>query len=67
MSAIKDAISAMKEVLVLTEKVEQAGSKLGELATELRDHDRRLTRLETFIEIAQINAGKTPLPPPGEG
>lgn len=66
MSAIRDAISAMKEVLILTEKVEQAGSRLSELAKELREHDRRLTRLETFIEIAQINAGNAPLPPPGE-
>ncbi len=53
MSVVKDAVAAMKEVLVLTEKVEQAGKTLTELSRELRDHDRRLVRLETYIEIAQ--------------
>lgn len=53
MSALKDAISAMKEVLLLTEKVEQAGKTLSEISKELREHDRRLIRLETMVEIAQ--------------
>ena len=53
MSTLKDVMSAMKEVLLLTDKVERAGSLLSELALELRDHDRRLVRLETIIEIAK--------------
>ena len=53
MSLIKDAVKAMKEVLLLTEKVEQAGSMLSEISRELRDHDRRLVRLETMVEIAK--------------
>ncbi|MBU1389374.1 MAG: hypothetical protein KKE62_01295 [Proteobacteria bacterium] len=51
MSVIKDAVSAMKEVLFLTEKVEQAGKALSEISKELREHDRRLIRLETIIEL----------------
>lgn len=53
MSAIKEAISAMKEVLLLTDKVERAGSALAEISKELREHDRRLVRLETMVEVAQ--------------
>ena len=52
MSTLKDVMSAMKDVLLLTDKVERAGSVLSEIAREVRDHDRRLVRLETIVEIA---------------
>ncbi len=58
MSVIKDAVQAMKEVMLLTEKVEQAGNMLSEISQELREHDRRLVRLETFVEIAQSGQKK---------
>jgi hypothetical protein len=57
MSVINDSIKAMKKVLLLTDNVEKAGNMLSELALELRDHDRRLVRLETIIEIAKIQSG----------
>ena len=53
MSTLKDAISALKEVLLLTEKVNNTGNLLSELAGELRDHDRRLIRIETMIEVSR--------------
>ncbi len=53
MSTLKDVISAMKEVLLLTDKVDRAGTAFSEIATELRDHDRRLIRLETLVEVAK--------------
>ena len=53
MSALKDVISAMKEVLLLTDKVDRAGTVLSEISSELRNHDRRLIRLETMVEIAK--------------
>ena len=53
MSTLKDVMSAMKEVLLLTDKVDRAGAVLSEMANELRDHDRRLVRLETIVEIAR--------------
>ena len=53
MSSLKDVLSAMKEVLLLTDKVDRAGTVLSEISNELRDHDRRLIRLETMVEIAQ--------------
>lgn len=53
MSIVKDAVSAMKEVLLLTEKIDRAGETISEVTKELRDHDRRIVRLETYIEIGQ--------------
>ena len=53
MSALKDVMSAMKEVLLLTDKVDRAGAALSEISSELREHDRRLIRLETIVEIAR--------------
>lgn len=53
MSTLKDVISAMKEVLLLTDKVERTGSVLTEISKELREHDRRLVRLETMVEIGK--------------
>ena len=60
MGMVTDAIGAMKEVLILTEKVNQAGQTLSELAKELRDHDRRIVRLETYVEIGQNQQRRLP-------
>ena len=53
MSLVKDAVTAMKEVLVLNEKINQVGKTIDQVSAELRNHDKRLVRLETYIEIAQ--------------
>jgi hypothetical protein len=53
MSTLKDVFGAIKEVLVLTNKVENLGKMLQDASVELREHDRRLVRLETMVEIAQ--------------
>ena len=54
MSAIKEAMTALKEVLLLADRVERVGSTLSEMTKELRDHDRRIIRLETFVEVGKI-------------
>ena len=53
MSTLKDVLTAMKDVLLLTDKVDRAGKVLTDISTELRDHDRRLIRLETMVELAK--------------
>ena len=53
MSTLKDAIAALKEVLLLTEKVNGMGQLLSEMSEDIREHDRRLIRIETMFEIAQ--------------
>lgn len=59
MSTLKDVISAMKEVLLLTDKVERTGGVLTEISKELREHDRRLVRLETMVELGKSQAQLT--------
>ncbi len=60
MSVVKDAVAAMKEVLILSEKIDQAGKTLTEVSKELRDHDRRIVRLETYVEIGQNQQQQLP-------
>jgi len=59
LSTLKDVISAMKEVLLLTDKVERTGGVLTEISKELREHDRRLVRLETMVELGKSQAQLT--------
>lgn len=54
MSAIKEAMTALKEVLLLADRVDRVGSTLSEMTKELRDHDRRIIRLETFVEVGKM-------------
>ena len=52
MSAAGDAIKSMKDLLRLTDDVSRAGETLKQLRTELREHDRRITRLEAQWDTA---------------
>ena len=53
MSTLKDVITGVKEVLLLTSRVDSLGETLLGIVKEVRNHDRRLIRLETMVEIAQ--------------
>ncbi len=61
MSVFSEAISAIREALKLTDDVKRAGDTIKELASEVRDHDRRITRLEaqwdTAITLSRGRAG----------
>ena len=56
MSTLQDLISAMKGVLLLNDKVERTGNVLTEISKKLREHDRRLVRLETMVERVKSQA-----------
>lgn len=66
MSAAGEALRLIKDVLRLADDVQRVGSTLGEISTELREHDRRITRLEaqwsTAMQIAALS-GSRRLPP----
>ena len=55
MSLVSDALAAMRDFVVLSEKVERIGELVDELADEVRAQDRRLVRLETMVEMAQAD------------
>ena len=52
MSALKGAISAIREAIKLADDVKRTGETLKEVAKELREHDRRITRLEAQWDTA---------------
>ncbi len=52
MSVLGEAIGAIKEALKLADDVKRIGETLQELSRELRDHDRRITRMEAKWEAA---------------
>ena len=60
MGTIKDAIDAMQKVILLNDKVERAGQALSGISDEIRQLDRRVTRLEAFVEIAKTQQGHLP-------
>ena len=52
MNVFGEAIGAVKEALKLAEDVKRTGETLKEIARELREHDRRITRIEAKWEAA---------------
>jgi len=52
LSTFSEAIAALREVIKLTDDVKRAGETLKELSHEVRDHERRITRLEAQWETA---------------
>jgi hypothetical protein len=64
MTVVGEALRVVKDVLKLTDDIQRLGIALSDISTELRDHDRRITRLEaqwaTAMQIAAL-----PRSPPG--
>jgi hypothetical protein len=58
-SVFGDAISAIKEALKLADDVKRTGDTLREVSRELREHDRRITRMEAKWEAAvELSGGR---------
>ncbi len=62
MSAFKEAITAIRDAMKLTEDIKRTGESLKALAGEVKDHEKRIIRLETkwetAIEFANINKNR---------
>jgi hypothetical protein len=53
-SILTQAVEAIREALKLTDEIRRAGETLKDLAQEIRDHDRRITRLEAQWDTAAL-------------
>jgi len=53
MSLYGDAITAIKSIVLIDERVQVLTGKVDRLADEVRRNADRLTRLETIIEVAR--------------
>jgi hypothetical protein len=59
MSVFGEAIGAIKDALKLADDVKRTGETLKDIARELREHDRRITRMEAKWEAAvELSAGR---------
>jgi hypothetical protein len=52
MSLLSQALSYGKDVILLTERVDQLLSDRKALLAKLEDHEHRLVRIETIMEFA---------------
>jgi len=66
-TVVGEAFRLIKEVLKLTDEMQRMGSALADISAELRDHDRRITRLEAQWSTAmQLATVRKSLPPAGD-
>ncbi len=55
---LSDTLAAIKEVMLLADKVERLGKTTDKVADEVNDQDKRLVRLETLVEVAKATQGR---------
>jgi hypothetical protein len=53
MSVADNFMSAAKQILLATENIKRIDEKVHRLADDVSSIDRRLVRIETFVEFAQ--------------
>jgi hypothetical protein len=56
-STLGDAISAVKSIILIEERVKNQGAKLEKLADLVVGLDRRMVRVETTLDLAVRHAG----------
>ena len=54
MSLLAQTLEPIKDAMKLTDDVRRASEALKDLTQEMRDHDRRITRLEAQWETAAL-------------
>lgn len=59
MSAIKEVVDGIREVLRMNDDLKRVADGLKALAVEVREHDGRLIRLETMVEIAAARGARS--------
>jgi hypothetical protein len=57
-SLLGQTLEAIKDAMKLADDVRRASEALRELTQEMRDHDRRITRLEAQWETATLLSRK---------
>ncbi len=58
MSVLSEAVAAVQSALRFSDELRRTSQELKDAAVELRDHDRRITRLEAQWETAALLSRK---------
>ena len=53
MSLWRDRRSTLRSIMVMEEKIDRLGAALEKIAGHVEDHEKRLIRIETLIELAR--------------
>jgi len=61
-SALDSILSGLRDLIVMREELSRIGDTARELASDVRDHEKRLIRIETMIEMTRGNS-RPALPP----
>jgi hypothetical protein len=56
LSAWSELRDALRKLILMQERVERLAGSADRMTSQLLDHDRRLVRIETMIELAQRNS-----------
>lgn len=62
MSLLTEVIKYGKDIVLLGERVDQLVTQRKEMTARLEDHERRLVRIETLIELSQGCRRELPKP-----
>jgi hypothetical protein len=62
MSLADNFMSAAKQILLATENIKRLDEKVSRLADDVSGIDRRLIRIETFVEVGQRSPRRRTLP-----
>jgi hypothetical protein len=52
-STIRDIFDGVQDILTIRADVKRLGAAMEDVQVTIREHDNRLVRIETFIEIGQ--------------
>ena len=58
-SELRDAV---RRAILMEDRLERLNTEVDRSVEQLRDHERRLTRIETMVEIARSNRAAPPNP-----
>jgi hypothetical protein len=59
MSALAEVLAATKKILLVTDDLKRLSADSESLSNKVADHERRLIRLETIIEVTPRRSHRT--------
>jgi hypothetical protein len=59
MSTLSEMIAATKKILLVTDDIDRLTEDIKSLSIQVTDHEHRLIRIETIIEMAPRRSNRT--------